>query len=219
MKSKRFKANISVFTVYLIVFWFIGANDASAQETENFSADDPKSLKEIIAFENSIDSKNKGFYSFRPYFDDRFEDMIPNVKPKALIFKRKDDEFFPNLHTWYFFDSDSLVRGFYYNWGFYNPSFNPSQNRELLDEQKSRKKEYLAQYERVAQRLKQILGEPTKQAIPIKSKTALKKTSVWDQADCRTVLELHFDPRPKSLPGTEFTIGGESHVKIITFYK
>ena len=53
--------------------------------------------------------------------DEDFEDMIPEVEAQAFIFERTTDDFTPGLATWYFFNKDSLVIGFYYNWAFYNP--------------------------------------------------------------------------------------------------
>ena len=204
---------------HLIVICLITLNQAYSQEIENFSAENPKHLNEIIEFEDNLGAINKGFHSFQPYFDERFEDMIPNVKPKAQIFERKSSTFIPNLHTWYFFDSDSLVRGWYYNWGFYNPEFNPSENQELLEEQKARKDEYTIHYETIMEKLKNMLGEPTKEETLIKSKKLLVKHAIWDEKEFRTVLELRFDPTIKKIPGTKFIAGGESHIMIKTFYR
>ena len=145
--------------------------------------------------------------------------MTPDVKPRALIFERKSSTFIPNLHTWYFFDSDSLVRGWYYKWGFYNPTFNPSENQELLEEQKTRKDDYETHYGNIMVKLESMLGEPTEKETLIKSRKILAKHAIWDEEKFRTILELRFDPSIKKIPGTEFIAGGESHVMIMTFYK
>lgn len=205
--------------LHLIFICAISLNGVYAQEIENFSADNPKHFNRIIEFEKNLGSRNNGFHSFQPYFDERFEDMIPNVKPKALIFERNSDSFSPNLHTWYFFDSDSLVRGWYYNWGFYNPSFNPSENRELLEKQKPRKDDYEAHYELIMHNLKSIIGEPTEKKTLINRRKFLAKYATWDKENFRTILEVRFDPSIKDVPGTSFIAGGESHILIKTFYK
>ncbi len=204
--------------ILLTLFLFV-TSEVSAQEIENFSASKPKSIEEIRSFEDSLGAISEGYHSFQPYFDERFEDMIPNVKPKALIFERADSEFFPALHTWYFFDSDSLVRGFYCNWGFYNPSFNPSENKEILEQQNNRKDDYIAHYEEVLHKLEGMIGKPTKEEAIQRSRKKVVRMAIWDKENYRTVLELNFDPSLKTLPGTDFFVGGESHVKVITFYK
>ena len=131
--------------------------------------------------------------------------------------KRADNSFTPELATWYFLNEDSIVIGYFYNWGFYNPDFNPSKNQKLLDSQKNRLEDYQQQYKEVRANLIDLIGKDYKEITVSKSKRKYYQYCIWDTPEFRTLLEVVFDPTLTEMAG--FVVGGDSHVQIKTFIK
>ena len=148
-----------------------------------------------------------------------FIDMVPTVDPYTLIFQRKDDSFTPGLSTWYFFDSDSICRGFQYNWSFFAPDFNQSENLPILEKEFSRKKEYRLKYREVLGVLKSLIGQPTTTKKAGNRSDFYAEMATWDFPLFRTILVVQFDPRIIEIPGTEIINGGLSTVTVQTFMK
>lgn len=120
---------------------------------------EPTKLSTINEYENSIGSLSKGFQSFNPYYDEDFEDIFenwPQVIYKPLIYKRINDDFFPTLHVWYFYDKDFIVKWVFYNWGFANT--NVEVNDSIIMKQTLRENEYKKKYKIEKQNLINILG-------------------------------------------------------------
>jgi hypothetical protein len=175
---------ISLIILFLIL-------DLYSQEPINFN---PVSLESIKLIEDSINSENKGFYYFNPYYDENIEDIYeewPNVFKEALIYKRFTDDFYPNLHVWYFFDKDSIVKLVYYHWGFPNPKIEASD--EQLRNQISRSNEYLTKYGDVKDTLISILGKPNQIEVSLNEPSYISKCTIWDFEDKRIILNMTAD--------------------------
>ncbi|GEM_PF-1271409 len=207
-----------IYFSLLLSFHFV-SNQSICQERFNFSTNGTKSINEVRNFENSIKSKDKGFSYFNPYFDEDFDTINPNILKTTLIFERTNDDFFPALATWYFFDNDSVVRGLFYNWGFYNPEFNPTLNQKILVELKNKKIDFIQKHKMVKMKIYELLGSPTSNIVSENSKIRLIEKTVWDLKNSRIILELVFDPTLVKLDNTEFLVGGDSHITIKKFFK
>jgi len=174
----------------------------------------------IYELEDSMASEDKGFHHFNPYYDEDFEDMYkvwPNVKKKPLIFKRTNDEFFPTLHTWYFYNVDSTVKLVIYNWGFANTSFEIAEAKlakGLLSVNNFNKK-----YKREKKFLIKQLGKPTEEKSKETAVGTITKT-VWDFSDKRIVLKMRVDRNMNQiylpdLNETKFIPNSRIEIKII----
>lgn len=155
---------------------------------------EPNKLSTINEYENSIGSLSKGFQSFNPYYDEDFEDIFenwPQVIYKPLIYKRINDDFFPTLHVWYFYDKDFIVKWVFYNWGFANT--NVEVNDSIIMKQTLRENEYKKKYKIEKQNLINILGKPTKEDILNETSSYLCLKSVWDFKDKRVVIDMTID--------------------------
>ena len=174
-----------------------------------------KSVQEVIAIEvNSmlIDTVNFGILK-TPHND--IETILPT---KALIFKRTDDEFSPQLHVWYFFDKQlSKPKGILYNWGLFNPSFNPSENRELLESFTKREKEFVEKYKTIRKLLIDLLGEPSNSKTIADNKSKLIEQIFWVNDNMIVGLSLEFQREITEIPG--IGILGDFQIEIMTTYR
>ncbi len=154
----------------------------------------PTALITIKEYENSIKSISKGFQLFNPYYDEDFEDVYvswPKVIHKPLIFKRTNDNFFPTLHTWYFYDKDSTVKWIIYNWGFANTNIEASDS--VIMKQTLREKEYRNKYKEEKMNLIHLLGKPTKEDLLTETTSYLNIKTIWDLPDKRIVINMTID--------------------------
>ena len=196
----------------LIVFTSVG------QDKSLFDLDREFNINEIKEFELSLESIDKGNTYFKPWFDNDFYDMIPDAKDRPFLFKRTNDNFSPPLTTWYFINSDSTVTGFFYNWSFYNPSFNPNENKELVLKQKDREPEYRKKYESIKKKTEEIFGTDSKTKVVEDSKGQLVLKCIWDNDKFRSVLTLKLSRQIQTLP-TGHIVGDESKIILKTFKK
>ena len=179
MKQKK-----TILTIALLFAVF----SSSAQNTLQL---EPIALNKLVAFEKALGSESKGMPFFNPYYDEDFEDLVdehPNVQKKTMIFKRSYDPFYPTLHSWYFFDSDSVVRLVYYNWGFANTSIENSD--EELRLQRFRKGDFAQKYVDEKALLIAKLGKPSVEDQKESNSSYLNLTTIWDHPDKRVVLEM-----------------------------
>jgi len=181
---------MSIKAFSLIVFLSIGFGAFSQTQISST----PTSLEEVRNYEDSIKSIAKGLHHFNPYYDEDFEDIYENwppVKKKTLIFKRTNDDFFPALHSWYFFDKDSVAKWFKYNWGFANTKVEVS--NYVIKKQTLRKKEFIRKYKAEKANLINQLGIPTKEDAKTENASYLTMKSIWNLTDKRVVLSMTVD--------------------------
>ena len=154
----------------------------------------PTSLDTLINYENTIESISKGFQYFNPYHDEDFEDAYeqwPNVLNKPLIYKRTNDDFYPTLHAWYFYDKDSTVKWIYYRWGFGNTKVLASDHE--ITRQTLRKEDFKNKYQIEKEYLKSILGKPTIENEKEETDSYLSLKTIWDLSEKRIVINMLVD--------------------------
>ena len=187
-----------------------------AQDLFNFHPSNPNELNEIMNFEKSLGSINTGIYHFNAFYDANFSDFVIKAGTNPMIFRRTNDDFFPTLHTWYYF-KDSIVHGFAYNWGFYNTGFNVNENIQIAEAQISRKDEYSVKYEEIKNRTSEIYGLKPEESVVSSSMSYHIIRCVWDNPLMRSVLIYKLEATYKMPPGNFG--GGDSRLTLTTFYK
>ncbi len=118
------------------------------------------------------------------------------TKTKTFIYKRVNDDFSPKLHVWYHVDTtDNRLVAISYNWDFYNPSFNPDANEELLIETSKRESEYQDKYKE----LDKLLKERFKKSIEINlinnSDYSFNEMTYWEDEELYAYSRIRFQRR------------------------
>uniref|UniRef100_UPI0040495E6B hypothetical protein n=1 Tax=Fulvivirga sp. TaxID=1931237 RepID=UPI0040495E6B len=174
-----------------------------------------KVISEVIKVEaNSIltDTINFGILK-NPH-----NDINTTLQTKALIFLRIKDEFKPQLHLWYFYDQNlNEPKGLLYNWGLFNPSFNPSKNRDLLESLTKQEDEFTKKFEEQKTLISDLLGEPSEVRIIEDSKSKLVKQVLWISNEKIVQLSIEFMRELNEIPG--IGILGDFHIQIMTTYR
>ncbi|EHQ28018.1 hypothetical protein [Mucilaginibacter paludis] len=202
-------------TLCLLLFVFLGFKfSAFAQEDFNFSK---HSIEEIQQFENT---KHSTFLTTLPDFGilkDPMHSVFEMKKSKALIFKRTDDDFVPQLHLWYYFDqkTNGLV-GVLYNWGFFNPDFNPTKERKKLEKLTRKEPAFVAKFDSLQNHLTKSLGQPVKVETIADNEANLIKEVYWDDDDKVVTLSINF---PRKLHEIRGLIFSRCEIQIMTTFK
>lgn len=181
----------------------------------------PTNLDSLVSFEKSIGSISKGFQYFNPYHDENFEDIYaywPNVLKKPLIFKRTNDEFYPTLHSWYFYDQDSIVKWIKYHWGFGNTTVEASDDE--IRKQTFREKDFKKKYQLEKEKLKELLGSPTIENEEEETDSYLNMKTIWDLPEKRVIIEMTIDKKvvefePKEVEKTIVIPRSKIEIKIL----
>lgn len=177
--------------LYIILFLYTAAFHSQIEINL-----EPTQAKEIRKYEESIDSKSKGFETFNPY-GEKMLDVLqywPNVTKRALIFKRKDDSFYPTLHSWYFFDDkDSIAKIIYYNWGFANTAVEAT-NQKIIS-LKNKQSEFVEKYKAEKKNLIGLVGNPNINDEKEDNESYLNLKSIWYTKNHKILLEMTFDKR------------------------
>ncbi len=177
-----------------------------------------KSLDEHIKIEKELESIDKATAFFNPFYDARFDDMIayfPNLNKQPRLFERTNDDFDPKLTAWYFTDKEKNVKGIFYKWSLFNPSYNPGENVSVLKKQTKRFKEYQIKYESVKESIIKEIGQPTKHVDKADSGDMYYEYYIWDLKTHRTILELKFSKKLRDMAGPH----GDFDIVITTFFK
>jgi hypothetical protein len=115
------------------------------------------------------------------------------TKTKTYIFKRIHDDFTPKLHVWYHVDEKSYnIVAITYNWDFYNPSFNPDKNRELILETNKREAEYQKKYQDVNNVLKEIFTNSSKTNLINDSDYSFNEMTYWENSNLYAYSRFRF---------------------------
>lgn len=172
-------------------------------------------VEQAIATEHNselLDTVNFGILE-NPHID-----IETLVQTKALIFKRTDDDFDPQLHIWYYFDPElKEPKGKLYNWGLFNPSFNPSKNMDLLKSYTKREKEFKRKFENIKKQLTEQFGEPTTSKTIADHKERLVQQAFWVTNKLIIGTSLEFQRKLVEIPGVG--IIGEFRVQVMATYK
>jgi len=160
------------------------------------------SISEVEAYEKNQNSTPKDTLDYfgilkNPHFD--LETLVPT---KALIFKRNDDDFDPQLHVWYHYDKGwSELKGKRYYWGLYNPSFKAKGNEEWLKKLSENEKGFKEKNESLKKELKSELGVPSKQRIIADNENNFVENLFWEDDEKIVKLAISFDRKLNEIPG------------------
>jgi hypothetical protein len=177
----------------------------NGQDTFNLK---PRTINETKGFEKSLSSETVGLRFFNPKYDPFYQKNIA-VKDSVLIFKRTNDDFYPTLHTWYFYDKDSVVNLIYYHWGFYNTGFNFNEHPGLLEEQTERFKEYSNKFKSIKKNIEKLIGK--------KGRKAGDNEYMWETESLIISLSMRFDKALREIPVVGKT--GDFKIEMRTYFK
>jgi hypothetical protein len=177
-----------------------------------------KSIPEISSYESSQNStivdtlKNFGILK-NPHFD-----IQTLIQTTVLLYKRNNDTFYPQLHVWYHFTENlKEMKGIEYNWGLYNPRFNPRTQRKLLEELLTKENEFTAKFYSLQKELLETLGKPTKIKIIANNKDKFVKEIFWVDTEKIVSLSIHFSRRLEEIPVVG--IVSDFHITVMVTYK
>ena len=168
----------------------------------------PRTINQIKDFEKSLGSKIIGFRFFNPKYDPSYQGGIV-VKDSVLIFNRTNDNFYPTLHTWYFYDEDSLVNLMYHHWGFYNTAFNFNKYPGLLENQTTRYKEYSTKFKSIKKEVDELTGK--------KGQRINDKEYKWETDSFIISLSMRFDKKLREAPVVGKT--GDFNIELRTYFR
>ena len=121
---------------------------------------------------------------------------------KTYIFRRTKDDFDPQLHVWYYYDrSNDSIAGIRYNWGLYNPDFNPSKNRERLEELTKKEVEFSEKYRSITRDLESKFGHPRKSSTIADNKNSFAEQVFWEDHEKIIELSIRFERKLSEISG------------------
>jgi len=145
-------------------------------------------------------------------------DLGTLVQTKALIFKRNDDDFDPQLHVWYHYNKDwTDLKGKRYYWGLYNPSFNSKGKEKWLKELSKNEKGFKAKYKSLKKQLKSEFGKPIKKKIIADNNNKYIENMFWEDDEKIIGLSLSFDRKLKEIP--RIGIFAKFKIEVMITYK
>lgn len=207
MDYKFFKSVIFIMTLLVsnsIVGQEIDFNKISAPEVETYEKTQNSTLKDTLDDFGIL--KN-------PHFD-----LETLVQTKALIFKRNDDDFDPQLYIWYHFNKDwTELKGKRYHWGLYNPKFNAKGNEKWLKKLSKNEKGFKEKYASLEKRLKSELGEPIKRKTIADNENKFVENMFWEDDEIIVGLAISFDRKIKEIPG--IGIFAKFKIEVMITYK
>ena len=191
----------------LIIFLIFCVQILNAQEKYNF---DKIGIDEFHQFEMKNNSEIIDTVEFGISLNNFATSNLK--KTKTIIYKRVDDDFSPKLHVWYHIDTitNNLV-AITYNWDFYNPGFNPDENRELIMATNKREDEYQEKYKEVNKLLTEIFISPTKVKLINDSDYSFNEMTFWENGNLYAYSRIRFqrtiDENPMmGLVGNHFVV-------------
>lgn len=150
-------------------------------------------VEEMIAEEEQKNSEQTKIIDefgilVNPHFD-----INTTTPSKVYIYRQFDDDFDPQLHIWYHFDSvNNQLIGKRYYWGLYNPSFNPRIENNRQKKLSRKEKEYLNKYNSLQEEIKSIYGDPIKINTIADNKNRLIEEMFWETDEIIIDLTISF---------------------------
>jgi len=145
-----------------------------------------------------IEQANNGIIKDTVEFELSLNNFKTNnqTKTKTFIYKRLKDEFSPKLHVWYHVDetSEELV-AITYNWDFYNPSFDPDKNEDLLIETNKRENEYQNKYSELNKLLKGRFDNRTEVNLISDDDYSFNEMTYWEDEKLYAYSRIRFQRR------------------------
>lgn len=204
----------TILKAFFLCILMLGSVFAFSQEMSF----DPRTKDEILIYEKIndgvlTDSIGKFGILKNPQFD-----VYTLVQTKVWIFKRLEDDFNPQLHVWYYFDKNTNeLKAITYNWGLFNPSFNPRERKEELIELTTREKEFKKKYNGLKKELKGKLGKPSKSETIANNANSFVENVFWGDNEKITELSIRFDRKLQEIPGAGIT--SDFHISTMVTFK
>lgn len=178
-----------IFQVFIVLFLISIGEICFAQDIQFGKL----TLEQVIEYEKLQGGslKDSGNYSMgiNPLLENKLVKSF-----KTYIFQRTKDDFDPQLHVWYYFDrSNDSISGIRYNWGLYNPDFNPSKNRERLEELTKKEVEFSGKYRSITRDLESIFGHPKKSSTIADNKNSFVEQVFWEDQEKVIELAIRFE--------------------------
>lgn len=140
------------------------------------------------------------------------------IQTQALIYKRSEDNFDPQLHIWYYYDhKKNNNKGILYNWGLYNPGFNPSKNTERIKKLSKKEKVFQIKFADLEKEIHQQLGEPIKQRVLADNKKYYTEEIFWEDETKIVGLSMNFYRKIEEIPG--IGIFAKYSIQVMITYK
>ena len=175
-------------------------------------------VTEVEAYEQNQNSTFKDTLDNFGILKNPHFDIETLVQSKALIFKRNDDDFEPQLHMWYHFDKDwTELKGKRYHWGLYNPDFNSSGKEEWLNTLSENEKGFKDKYDSLEKKIKSELGEPIKKKTIADNESKFVENMFWEDDEKIVGLAIRFDRKLKKLRGVG--IFAKFKIEVMITYK
>lgn len=145
-------------------------------------------------------------------------DLNTLVQTRVYIFKRQNDDFDPQLHVWYHFDPETKeLKGIRYHWGLYNPQFNPSKNKELLEKLTKKEKEFKKKYNSLKKELEKKFGKPIKSKVISDNEISFIENVFWEDTEKIVGISIKFNRQLKEIPG--IGVMGDFKIEVMITYK
>lgn len=140
------------------------------------------------------------------------------IQTKVLIYKRSDDTFDPMLHVWYHFEQDSIkTKAITYNWGLYNPSFNPRKEEDRLRDYSKREQDFVNKYNSLKTELQEKLGDPSKIKTLSDDEVNFRENIVWEDDEKVVKLTIKFSRTLRQMIG--IGLQGDYEVSVLITYR
>lgn len=174
-------------------------------------------ISEIEAYEKTQNSTPKDTVKFG-ILKNPHKDLETLIDTKAFIFRRNEDKFNPQLHVWYYFVEDSeKIQAKCYNWGLYNPAFNPSKNEKLLIKLSKKEEIFVKKYSGLEKELNELLGEPFKKETIADNDSRFVEVVFWEDESKIVELSINFERKLNKIPG--IGIFANFQIEVMITYK
>lgn len=140
------------------------------------------------------------------------------IETKAVIYKRESDDFFPNLHVWYHFDTaEDRLLGIRYNWGFYNPTFDSNIDIIKYQALTTQEKRFKKHFKKLECEISKKLGSPTRIKDIANDPFKIIRYNYWEDSEKVIALCIWFHRQTLDL--AETGIMGDYKIEVLVTYK
>ncbi len=156
-------------------------------------------INKIREHEKSINSECLGFIKTK-VANDYFPSAKENHDYYPLVYNRKNDSFYPQLETSYFYnENDSTLIASEYNWNVMKYVKNLKTDSDKFEAEIKREKEYLTKYNEIKENIISKYGKPT--TIEENLEGGHFYRLKWKNKDNEILVLLKFSKKLTSLPG------------------
>jgi hypothetical protein len=174
----------------------------------------PKTIEEMKLVEGSRASKLTDSIAEFGILKNPHFDIHTLTSTKVYIYRQLDDDFDPQLHIWYHFaKSTNEFKGLRYNWGLYNPNFNPSKEINRLKRLTKKEKEFIEKFRSLQNEIERTFGKPVKSKTIEDSKESFIEEMFWETDELIIGLSIHFNRELTEIPFVG--VLGDFHIEVM----